>query len=249
MFHMRHAMLTVSSVLIAGTAMAAPATTNVTKALSASSSAAALNFSFSVSGDKASLTNQVFATGSAPPAYNKKTALPTYSKTVKYSDGLTLKVTTKAITDIASSTGTTAAGGITASASSTISALNSTVSTVLGAAITASASKILSKASFATIKSGKVTPTGSVSITGLSFSAPAFDVKTVTFSGAATPNKVLYESSDKSVVVYANRQVTTKSAGKTTGITVDAIALHVTNYKYGPYTITGDLALGTCVAK
>lgn len=218
-------------------------------AQSITSSAAALNFSFSVNGSKDTLANQVYATGVAPPAYNKKTTLPSYTVSKTYSDTIKLQANATTVTSTAVSAGTKAGGGITANASSSIASFNGTVSSAAGTAVTVAMKRMSSKASLSLTKTGAGTAKGSVSIGSVTLNAPLFGINNVTFSGSPTPNQVLYHNQDNSVVVYANRQVITKVNGKTTGITVSALEIVANNYKYSPYTINGDLSLGASTAK
>ncbi len=243
------AMFTAAAILAAGTVRAAPAEAPDAGAkLTAHSSGAVLNVDFILNGKKSSLMNQVYAGGTAPPAYNKKTKLATYKKSESYSNGLSLKATGGTVASTAFSAGTTTAGGITANASASIGSANVTVSSAAGPAISFKASSVSSKASFAATKSGGRTPKGSTTIGSMTLSAPLFGITHVSFSGTPSANKILYHNADNSVVLYVNRLVVTKSAGKATGITVNALALHVKSYTAGPYTISGDFDIDTTTA-
>src|SRR5471032_1657593 len=95
-------LIAVAATLAASSAMAASPTGN--------SNAAALNFTLSVNGAKASLTNQVYATGSAPPNYNVPIPLKTFSKKKTFSNQLTLKASAANILETAA--GKSAGGGL-----------------------------------------------------------------------------------------------------------------------------------------
>jgi hypothetical protein len=233
-------LIAVAATLAASSAMAASPTGN--------SSAAALNFTLSVNGAKASLTNQVYATGSAPPNYNVPVPLKTFSKKKTFSNQLTLKASAANILETAA--GKSAGGGLTTTSSSSVDTFSATVSSAAGTALTITAvnngttPSLLSTASFAITKAGKITPKGTTTFGTVSIVAPLFNINK-TVSGPQAANTYVYGKAGDAVTLIANRQTPITSGGKTTGTIVDALALHVDNYVYGPYTISGDITVGT----
>jgi hypothetical protein len=233
--------LTAVMALNAGLATAAPAT--------ARSSGAAFNFTFDVNGSAATLRNQVYAAGSAPPAYNVKKTQAKFNHIKTYPNHLAVTTTGSKLVSTAMSTGLNAAGGITATATAAVGSASSTVKSPTITDVSFSGTNISSSANYSVTKKGVGTTKGSAKIGSLNLSAPFFQVPTITYSGTPTPNKVLYRSADGTVIVYANRQVTTQLAGNKTGITVNAIDMVVKNYAIGPYTVNGELAVSTSIAQ
>ena len=96
-------------------------------ALHASSTAAVVNLQFVVNGQKTNTGYEVPATGSAPPAYNKKTVRATYAKTTQILGGLTFKRSATTIQSDAAGHVTAPSTAI-ASASATIGSFTGTLS-------------------------------------------------------------------------------------------------------------------------
>jgi hypothetical protein len=232
-------LIAVATTLAASSAMAASPTGN--------SNAAALDFNLSINGVNASLTNQVYATGSAPPNYSVQTPLAKFSKTKTFSL-LTLKASATNILDKAA--GKSANGGLTTTSSSSADTFTATVSSAAGTALTITAVKgatvpsVLSTASFAITSAGKTTSKGTTTFGTVTIAAPLFNINK-TISGTQAANTYVYGKAGDAVTLIANRQTPIKSGGKITGIIVDALALHANNYVYGPYTISGDITVGT----
>lgn len=235
------ATLTAVVALNAGVVAAAP--------VAARSSGAAFNFTFDVNGSAATLLNQVYAAGSAPPSYNVKKTQAKFNHVKTYPNHLAVTTTASNLVSTATSTGLNAAGGITATATAKVGKASSTVKSPTSTDVSFSGSNISSSASYSVTKAGVGTTKGSSKIGGLSLSAPFFQVPKITYSGTPAPNKVLYKSTDGTVTVFANHQVVTQLAGNKTGITVNAIDMVVKNYVVGPYTVNGELAVGTSIAK
>ena len=234
------AVLTAAGILAAPQAHAVPTVT-------ASSSSDTLSASFTVNGKTEGLPNQAVATGKGPAKYTQTTKAATYSKTGSLGV-LTLKVSAKNVQDTASSAGIDSKGGITAISGSSISSVNSTLSSPLGTALTVTAKTLTSSASFATTKAGVNTATGSATVTTLSITAPAFGIKSLTYSGKPAANHILYENAAKTVIVYLNRQTTTTAGGMVTGISASSVAVHVKNYVYKGITVSGDVDVATSTA-
>src|SRR5579859_7027526 len=114
----------------------------------ATSSAWALNVMLDIGGQKSSLLHQVYATGTAPPAYSKSTSKPSYADTTAFKGGWTLKATGSTIDDKAASAGDSPTGVITATSSASVGSLSAAFSTASGSAVTISVKTLVSKASF-----------------------------------------------------------------------------------------------------
>jgi hypothetical protein len=89
---------------------------------------------------------------------------------------------------------------------------------------------------------------GRVTISSLKVVVPVLGVNK-TFSGTPKVNQILHQNSDKSVVIYLNRQVETKAAGKPTSIAVSAIDAEVHNLKLPGTTISGSIVVEPTFAK
>ncbi|HEX4506511.1 MAG TPA: hypothetical protein VH722_12325, partial [Alphaproteobacteria bacterium] len=81
----------------------------------------------------------------------------------------------------------------------------------------------------------------------VTINAPLLGLNNKTFSGSPTVNQVLYQSPDKSVTVYLNRQIETMAAGKPTSITVQAIAI-VFNKAVNQVSLGADIVVGASMA-
>jgi hypothetical protein len=232
-------------------AVAAPAfadpVPSVAPAPTASSSAAILHLQFVVNGKKTDSGLEVPASGSAPPAYDKKTVRSTYAKSTQILGGLTFNRSATGIQSIA--TGHAAAAtGIAAAASSTVNAFHGTLSSPLGTLMTVTTGKITSQSSFTQTKAGVRTVKGGASLLSVKIDAPALGINK-TFSGSPKPNQVLYHNGDNSIVIYLNRQITTKLNDKVTALAVDAVDVQIKNYKFAGNTISGNITVAPTVAR
>jgi hypothetical protein len=215
-------------------------------ALTASSSAAAVSATVTINGNTTVLPAQVVATGSAPPAYNQVTRLPSLSKSFTFTGGLTLNATGKAVASSVMSGGPGTAG-ISARGSSMIGSFNATVTSPLGTFVTVTASKLTSTTRFMqTSKSSSGTST--VSVGSLTVNAPSFGINNVTFAGTPTANQVLFHNSDNSFVIYLNQQTVGMSGGKPSSINASIVDVHASNLKVPGGTITGDVLIGPTFA-
>jgi hypothetical protein len=219
-------------------------------AIAAASAGKAMNVVVNVNGQLSSLVNQVMASGSSPKAaYSQKNSVPTYTNTTAFKGGLTLTGNARTLTSIANATATSASGQRTANASATIGALTLTVKNGSAVLMTLTGTRLSSNASFLATSAGAHTPSGSVSIGGVTINSTAFGAKNVKFSGAAAANQVLFKTLDGTVVIYANRQtITTTAGGKPSQITVDGISVQLTKFKNGGKSITGDFEIATSIA-
>ena len=205
--------------VVAGTAGAAVP-------LTAASDASAFNMILNLDGQKEALGKQVAASGNAPPSYNAKNSAPSYSKNFTSPAGAGAQISGGSITSTASSAGPSG-GQITSDAKVTMGTFNATVNTPLGALISIHGGNIVSHSSFTKTRTGKGTPSGNANIGSLVINAPLLGVNNKKFSGAPTVNQVLYQSPDKSVTIYLNKQTTTVANGNPTSLTVDAISIEV----------------------
>jgi len=194
------------------------------------------------------LSPQLPATYTAPPT-GKATPVvkKNFSATHTYYGQIALTTKAKSVTDTAS--GALASGATTATGGSTI------VSPSLAAVaqgkniLTASATKILSTAHVSKTQTGKVTTKGTTTLTGLTVTSSLFGLNIQNLDVTATPNQVLAKNSDGTAKVIANYQVPVKTGGKVTGVNVSAIDVHLSNFKYGAYVISGDIAIANSAAK
>jgi len=240
-----------AAVVLTASGILAPQTIQAATTITGGSSANALSAVINVNGNASSLPNQAVASGKAPPKYTVPVSVPHYSKTASLS-GLTGKVTATNVNDTASSAGIDAKGGLTTISGSSIDAVNATLSSPLGTALTVTAKSLVSNASFATTKAGATTAKGGTTIGSLVINSPLFGINNVKFPTAAkptvhtpTPGQILYQNSDKSVVLYLNQLTAPLKAGQASSVAVSAVVLHVKNFKYSAFTITGDINVAT----
>ena len=231
------ALVALGSVTTTGTLMGAT--------LSAESSASAVSAAFTVNGKSGKLAPQLPASGTGSTAYSKTVTKPSLSANQTF-DILTLAAKLNSIKDTASSLGPRS-GTIVSSSSAKIGSLSGTIGSPIGTALTASSSELVSSAKLVKA-TAKNTATGAATITNLSISSAFFGINK-TYTGTPTPNTILYQSSDKKVTVYLNRQVTKSTSGKVTSVAVSAVNLHVVNFSYSGQTVSGDLYLATSGAK
>jgi hypothetical protein len=231
--------------VLAGVAMAPPAM--AAPPLVAASSAAAFNLSLNIDGQKQTLGNQVAASGSAPPAYKSSTSLPSYRKTYAGPAASSITVIGGSVTSSASSAGPSG-GQITAVATSSMGEFDAAINTPLGALLTIHSNGVVSHAAFTRDRSGAVKPSGNATIGKLVIDGPLLGITRKAFSGSPKPNQILFQSPDKSVTVYLNRQTTTTAAGKPTSITIDALAIELSNSAVSGSSLSADVVLGSATA-
>jgi hypothetical protein len=110
--------------------------------------------------------------------------------------------------------------------------------------------RVSSQGSFTATTAGGRTPSGSVSIAGLTLNSGPFGAKSVKFSGTPAANTVIFKTLDGTVVLYANRQtITSAASGKPSRITVDALSLQLNKFKNAGKTITGNFEIATSIAQ
>lgn len=217
-----------------------------TTTLSAASNAAIFDATFTIDGAKTSLNNQVFASGKAPPAYNKTTPLASYAK--KETFGLlslnanagTLASTAKAVS--------TAGGGLTSSAGASLKTLSAVFSSPLGNALSISATGIASTVSFAATKTGAPVTKATTAIGSLNIDGTGLGIGKLQFAGTPAVNQILYQNNAKTIVITLNQQKVTKAAGKATSITVSALTIHIADYSAAGHTISGDIEIAPAMA-
>ncbi len=216
-------------------------------ALNASSTAAVLDSAFVVNGHKTNPAPELPVSGSAPPTYDKKAQRSTYAHTTKIVGGLTFKRSATKIESEASGHAAKATG-LASKGEASVSGFSGTLSSPLGTLITVTTGPVTTQATFIRTKAGVSKAEGNVKIGNLKINAPVLGISK-TFNGTPAPNKVLYQNSDKSIVIYLNRQVETKLAGKVTGITVTAVDVQVTNYKLAGSTFSATVLVEPTSAK
>jgi hypothetical protein len=128
-----------------------------------------------------------------------------------------------------------------------MSTLNLTVKNGTAVLMKLTSAKMSSKASFLASKTTKK-PSGSTALSGIVINSTAFGANNVKFTGNPLPNKVLFKSKDGTVIIYANRQTVTTSAGKPAKIEVDGISVQFNKFKNAGKTITGNIELATSIA-
>jgi hypothetical protein len=227
---------------VAGT-LAAPHA-GMAAGLTGGSSSSAASATFIVNGSSGTLAPQLVASGTAPPAYSKMVTKATATANQTFSL-LTLAATLHNIKDTASSTGLKSGTLVTASTAS-LGVPMGTIKSPLGTALTATATKLTSTATMKKT-AAKNSPTGSATITGLKIVSSIFGID-ATYTGSPKPNTILFQSKDKTVTVYLNREVTKSSGGKVKSLGVSAVNLHVANFTYQGQTVSGDLFLATSSA-
>jgi len=215
--------------------------------LSASSAAAIVRLQFVVNGKKSDTGNEVAAAGSAPPAYNKKTIRATYAKTTQILGGLTFKRSATSIQSIAAGHAN-ATTGIAATGSATVGSFRGTLTSPLGTLITVTTGKVSSHASFTQTTAGVPSVKGGTSLLNVKIDAPVLGINK-TFSGTPKPNQVLYHNGDNSIVIYLNRQITTKVNSKVAALTVRALDVQIRNYQFAGNTISGNITVAPTVAR
>jgi hypothetical protein len=214
--------------------------------LAGASSAAAFNMDVNLDGEKTALGNQVAAGGHAPPSYNSQNSMPSFSRNYSSPSGVSAALSGGSITSIARSAGPVS-GQITSVGQSSIGTFNSTVNTPLGTLISITAGNVISRATYTLSRNNARKAVGYADIGKVTINGPLLGINNKTFSGSPKVNQVLYQSPDKSVTIYLNRQVETMAAGKPTSITVDAIAV-VFNKAINQASIGADIVVGTAMA-
>jgi hypothetical protein len=110
------------------------------------------------------------------------------------------------------------------------------------------ATNVVSHSAFTKTRTGAVTPTGFAKFGKVTISGPLLGIPTKSFSGPAKVNQVLFQSPDKSVTIYLNRQVTTGPANRPTSISVDALAVVVNNKSIPMNAISAEIVMGATMA-
>jgi hypothetical protein len=216
-------------------------------ALTASSTAAIVRLQVVVNGKKTDSGNEVAATGKAPPAYNKKTIKSTYAKSTQILGGLTFDRSATNIQSVATGRAN-ATTGIAAAASATVGSFRGTLDSPIGKLITVTTGKVSSHANFTQTKAGVRSVKGSTGLLNVKINAPVLGINK-TFSGTPKPNQVLYHNGDNSIVIYLNRQITTKVNNQVAALTVRAVDVQIRNFKLGDNTISGNITVAPTVAR
>lgn len=226
--------------------MAAGAAKAVNVPLFAASNASAFNADVNLDGEKTAIGNQIAATGHAPPSYNSQNAVPSLSHTYNSPSGVSVILKTGSVTSIAKSAGP-AFGQIKSLGQNSIGTLNVTVNTPLGALISITGGNIVSRATYILTKNNARKAIGYCDIGKVTINAPLLGINNKSFSGSPKVNQVLFQSPDKSVTVYLNRQVETMARGKPTSVTVNAIAI-VIDKAINQLSLGADVVIGNAMA-
>jgi hypothetical protein len=231
--------------IFAGVAVAPPSTAAVP--LTAASSATGFDLLLNLDGEKQSTGNQLHAAGSAPPSYNVTTTMPSFSKGFPGPAGSSSSVSAGSVSSSARSEGP-ASGSVTGIGVFRAGTFNAGINTPLGALLTITASNVVSRSAFTKRSSGAVAAAGLASFGKVTISGPLLGIPTRSFSGPAKVNQVLFQSPDKSVTVYLNRQVMTGPAAKPTSISVDALAIVIANKTIPGNAVSADIVMGATMA-
>jgi hypothetical protein len=215
--------------------------------LTAASSASVANIALNVDGLNLDLGNLVGASGSGSSAYLKQTALPGFSKTLGVPAAASLMLTTGGVVSRAGAT-VPNAGRLMSGATSSVGTLSLDIKTALGSLLSIHVGAIASHAGFTRTTAGLAVPGGSTDITKLVISGALLGIPEKTFTGSPKPNQILFQTPDKLVTIYLNRQTITSAAGKPTSITTDAIAVEIGGEAVGQLALSGDVAIGTSMA-
>jgi hypothetical protein len=194
------------------------------------------------------------ASGTAPPAYDDTSRVASfdhmYDLTPAESNTLSLQMQATHMVDTAASAPTTSADGIGASGTADLGSANFLLTdspnpmlplSILGLSVEATGVHSDSNVSF----EGSLT--GDASFHSLTVSGALVGGKTLTFSGDAAPDTVLYKSS--TVIITLDEQtllLPPAATGGTVGpsITTDAIDIQFNHAKFAGQTITGDFTIG-----
>jgi hypothetical protein len=232
-----------AAIVLTASGLLAPQTTQAATTITGGSSASAASAIFVVNGKSGKLAPQFVASGIAPPAYTSsvtKGTVPPVSQTFNI---LTLAATLDNLKDTATSVGLKS-GTLATSSSAAFGLPTGTIKTVTGSTLlTVTATNLASSAAM-TKTAAKNTPVGAAKITGLKIVSTAFGINK-TFTGSPAANTILYQSKDKTVTIYLNRQITKSSGATVTSLTVSAVDLHIAKLSFAGQTVAGDLYLAT----
>jgi hypothetical protein len=143
----------------------------------------------------------------------------------------------------------TAGGTRTANGSATIGSLTEKLLNGKTVVLTITGTNLASGATFTKTSKGAVKAAGTMSSGTVTINAPTWGIKNVSHKGTAKANAVLFKTVDGSLTIYANYQVKTAAFGATTSIMVDTIDIHMNKFKSGAKILTGDIQVGTSIAK
>jgi len=113
--------------------------------------------------------------------------------------------------------------------------------------ISITAGNVISRATYTLSRNNARKAVGYADIGKVTINAPLLGINNKSISGSPKVNHVLYQSPDKSVTVYLNRQVQTMAAGKPTSITVHAISVEF-DKGINQLSIGADIVVGNAMA-
>jgi hypothetical protein len=235
--------LTVAASLLAFTAGEA-----VAASTTATASSSAFSATFSVAGaGSQSLAAQLPATVTVPPAKTVKNA-PANPLTINktYFGAITISGTITKVSDVAQGSGLKA-GVLTAGASSTLTT-SSVTAVAQGSNIFSASSNSVASTAAITKKNGTPTTSTTTTISGLTFSSSVFGINLKNKSYNLTKQKIIGQNTAGTAFLIANHTTPIKTGSKIMSA-VDALDLHLVDFSYGPYKISGDVALGTSSVK
>jgi hypothetical protein len=221
------------------------------------SEAAGITGTMEIGTNKVSLGNIELAKGTGPGAYNVPKKVKSFSKTVSLPLFSTLTISSGPGETLATSPGQQGSTLVT-NASVSITDASADVSNALaGDLIKLTATSIASTAKFTTTAS-KAAGAGTTTIDTLNIalgnSLVAGGVTIPTYSGKPPANYILYQTTDKSIIIYLNRQtknlktITAADVATPTSIEVDAVDVHLTNASVLGNNVTGDVRVGVSYA-
>ena len=194
--------------------------------------------------------------GAAPPAYDQTRTLAAFDKTYDLTpteaNSLTLEMQASHMVDTASSAGigvdSIGANGTANLASANFVLADNPLSTlsVLGLSVEASGIHSDSNSSLV-FGPNEAVLSGDASLQSLTVTGALVGGKTLTFSGHAAANTVLYSSSTVTITLDAQTLLLPPAAASGVigpSITTDAIDIRFNDAKFGGHTISGDFALG-----
>jgi hypothetical protein len=197
-----------------------------------------------------------FVSGAAPPAYDYTRTVAAFNKTYGLTpveaNGLMVEMQATDMRDTASSAGfgvdSIGANGAANLASANFALVNNPVPAmgVLGLSVEATGVHSDSNSSFV-FGANVGFLAGDASFRSLTVTGALVGGKTLTFSGDAAPDTVLYSSSTVTITLDAQTLLLPPTAASGfigPSITTDAIDIRFNDAKFGGHTISGDFAIG-----
>jgi hypothetical protein len=215
---------------------------------SATGSAWAVGATFKPVGwPRAKLPNQQIATYTAPPKGKTETTKKNFSTALGF--GPDYWLTTKAMTVTDTAEGYIVSGATTVKSTATVSSPRVTFVGHEKMILTATASQIASSAAVSRTNTGTPKIKASVIITGLTLSSALLGIHIKNLTVSPKANQVLAKNANGTVEIIANYQIPIKTAGKVTGMVVNALDIHLQNFSYQSDKLSGDIAIANTAVK